>query len=255
MTACIAARAKRSFTRSFQSYHEGASEQARIAEALAQRLADLAGVKSFPSAFEIGCGTGHLSHALRRRFAIASLTLNDLVPHACHLAQSIGAHFLQGDVRNVVWPKAPHLIASASTLQWMEAPEALLHKTANTLAPGGWLAVSGFGPAQFHELRALGSSAQAPGLCLPEALAKAVQAADGSFDIADLGQERRQLWFDSPLDVLRHLQQTGVNAGATNIWTRATLARFTAQYSQAFGETKGVPLTYHPIWIIARKAA
>ena len=197
-----------------------------------------------------------MTHALLNRFSIASLTVNDLVPNACHLAESVGADFLEGDIRSVIWPKAPHLIASASTLQWMDAPEALLRKAAQTLAPGGWLAFSGFGPAQFNELRALGSTAQAPGLCLPEALAGAVQTAGaGRFEIADVGQDRRQLWFDSPIDVLRHLQQTGVNAVAANTWTRATLARFSARYIEAFGAPGGVPLTYHPIWIIAHKDA
>ncbi|MDO5758712.1 MAG: methyltransferase domain-containing protein [Rhodobacterales bacterium] len=254
MTASITERAERSFTRSFQSYHERASEQARIADLLAQRLSDLAPSKSFSSAFEIGCGTGHLTHALLRRFSIASLTVNDLVPNASRLAASLGARFLKGDIRDVVWPESPQLIASASSLQWLDAPEALLQKAATRLIPGGWLAFSSFGPAQFHELRCLGFSAQAPGLRWPEALAKAVQSTGSGLDIADLVQERRQLWFESPLDVLRHLQQTGVNAAASRVWTRTTLAHFSDRYVQAFGTPRGVPLTYHPTWMIAHKA-
>lgn len=256
MSAFAADRAKRSFSRSFQSYHARASEQARIAEDLARRLSERGAPTTFGRAFEIGCGTGHLTQALMRRFTIFSLTVNDLVPDARHVAKSVGARFLPGDARDVVWPERPDLIASASTIQWMDDPEALVRKAAQVLAPGGWLAVSGFGADQFRELRYPGSTAQAPGLCRPEALAAAIRSAgDGAFDILDTGQERRRLWFESPMHVLRHLRQTGVNAAASRVWTRAALERFGERYIQAFGDSGQVPLSYHPVLVVARKRA
>ncbi|MEX0365062.1 MAG: methyltransferase [Ruegeria sp.] len=254
MNALTAERVQRSFARSFQSYHNGATQQARIAQLLARRLAHLGAPVRFAKAFEFGCGTGHLTHALCDRFRIASLTLNDLVPSAAQLANTLNAEFRPGDARIIDWPEAPDLIASASTLQWMEDPEALLARAAHALAPGGWLAVSSYGPAQYQELAALGSTAQAPGLCGPEALANALSATDaGWFEILEAKQRTHRLWFDTPRDVLRHLRHTGVNAGASRTWTRAGLARFCDNYTRTFERAGRVPLTHHPVWIIARK--
>ncbi|MCV6598025.1 MAG: methyltransferase domain-containing protein [Mangrovicoccus sp.] len=251
MTMPNPARVARSFRRSFASYHSCATEQSRIAEDLAARLHRHGAPERFANAFEIGCGTGHLSHALEARFHFAKLTLNDLMPGAAQIAQSLGAEFLPGDVRVVPWPKAPDLIASASTVQWMEDPGALISRAVAALAPGGWLAVSGFGPDQYAELTALGSTANAPGLCPAQHLAQVAQMAGA--EVFEAEESRQTLWFDSTAHVLRHLRETGVNGGAARVWTRRALRAFCEDYETQFGGTKGVPLTYHPVWIIARK--
>ncbi|MEX0317217.1 MAG: methyltransferase domain-containing protein [Ruegeria sp.] len=254
MNVLTAERVQRSFTRSFQSYHDGATQQARVAQLLARRLAHLGAPVRFAEAFEFGCGTGHLTHALSDRFRIASLILNDLVPSAAQLANTVNAEFLPGDARVIDWPEAPDLIASASTLQWMEAPEDLLARAARALAPGGWLVVSSYGPAQYRELAALGSAAQAPGLRGADLLADAIATTDaGRFDVLEARERTHRLWFDTPRDVLRHLRHTGVNAKASKTWTRADLSQFDTDYRAAFGRADQVPLTYHPVWIIARK--
>lgn len=245
-------RIQRSFSRSFATYNAEATTQARIVEQLVQRLASAGAPDQFTKGFEIGCGTGLLSHALRARFKIAEFTLNDLCPEAARTAERIGAAFLPGDAQEIDWPEAPNLIASASTLQWMEAPEALVSRAADTLAAGGWLALSSLGPQQFHELAELGSQAQAPGLREVASLAAALSpdieiivAEDGFF----------QMWFACPEAVLRHLRRTGVNGCAGSPWTRAQLKRFCANYAARFGVSGRVPLTYHPVWLIARKKA
>ena len=252
MSAVSAERVARSFRRSFASYHAATVPQARIADHLAARLAALGAPARFAQGFEIGCGTGHLTQALRARFGIDRLTLNDLTEGARATAEYHGAEFTPGDARHCDWPPQPDLIASASVIQWLDAPGGLVTRAAQALAPGGWLAISGFGPAQFHELARLGSEAHAPGLIA------AGQLADGlpeDVEILDLGERQDVLWFDTPRDVLRHLRETGVNGAASQVWTRARLAQFDADYRALFGTARGVPLTYHPIWIIARRAA
>ncbi|PWE32959.1 biotin synthase [Maritimibacter sp. 55A14] len=257
MNGFVARRAQRSFSRSFPSYHARACEQARIADDLARRLSELGAPETFGRAFEIGCGTGHLTQALLRRFTISSLTLNDLLPEAADVAHAAGARFLPGDARTVAWPDAPDLIASASTIQWLDDPQAFMKKAARCLAPGGWLAISGFGTDQFRELRDLGSTARAPGLCQPEAMAGAIRSGGGdALDVLDVRQEHRRMWFENPTQVLKHLRQTGVNATASRIWTRHTLKDFNERYVRTFGASSGrVPLSYNPVLVIARKRA
>jgi malonyl-CoA O-methyltransferase len=63
------------------------------------------------------------------------------------------------------------------------------------------------------------------------------------------------MWFDSSEAVLRHLRRTGVNGCAASPWTRARLKSFCTSYTARFGMNERVPLTYHPVWLIARKKA
>ena len=253
MNAMTSARVQRSFSRSFQSYHDSAGQQARIAQQLAQRLSDLGAPNSYSSVFEIGCGTGHLTEALHQHFSLENVILNDLMPEASETAHIWGAEFRSGDIRNVAWPVRQDLIVSTSTIQWLDTPQDVVANAARSLAPGGWLAISGFGQDQYAELVHLGSGSRAPGLCGPDVLAQALKAAGDEMEIVDLWQERRKLWFDTPQHVLRHLRKTGVNGRAAQVWTRSTLAAFCEDYNRAFATPQGVSLTYHPVWVIARK--
>lgn len=250
MNAQMTDRVQRSFSRSFRTYHDAACQQARIAERLAQDLRKSGAPKQFTSALEFGCGTGFLTQRLCAQFTFGKLTINDLSPEARETADGFGADFLCGDAETVAWPKRPDLIASASMIQWLHDPAAFLRRAANTLEPGGWLAISGFGPGQYRELVHVGSAAKAPGLCRVE---KLVSAVDGLLDVVSFGEDERQMRFSTPRKVLDHLRKTGVNGRAQKPWTKSSLLAFSNDYCQRFGDAGGVSLTYHPTWIIARK--
>ena len=53
--------------------------------------------------------------------------------------------------------------------------------------------------------------------------------------------------------VLYHLKETGVTGTGKQHWTRRELNRFCEEYIRLFGDNQSVPLTYHPIYIIAKK--
>ncbi|WP_298966643.1 methyltransferase domain-containing protein [uncultured Roseibium sp.] len=245
---------RNSFARSQDSYHDNAREQARIVQLLVDRMVSLGAPKTFGTVFEFGCGSGHLSQALVDQFGIASLFLNDLAYSTRLPALPVKASFRLGDVRKIDWPDSPSLIASASTIQWLADPQCLLQRAADALAPGGWLVVSGYGHSQFIELAQLGSTARAPGLCGSKDLARFLRTGfDNELEILEAREEINPVWFDTPLDVLRHLRRTGVNAPRSQVWTRAKLMRFCSDYIDRFSSNALVPLTYHPVWIIARK--
>ncbi|MEM6658390.1 MAG: methyltransferase domain-containing protein [Pseudomonadota bacterium] len=243
-------RVQRSFSRSFSSYHAAADQQVRIADLLVHQLRNNGAPRYFASALELGCGTGHLTKRLQDGFSFGLLTLNDLAPEARQTAHAASARFLGGDARQVAWPERPQLIASASMIQWLRDPLDLLRKAATALAPGGWLAVSGFGPDQYCELTRLGSSAGAPGLCRAADLAAAVRH---ELKVVATGETHHRARFDSPRDVLDHMRKTGVNGQARQTWTKTRLAQFCADYTRMFQDQAGLPLTYHAVWIIARK--
>ena len=69
------------------------------------------------------------------------------------------------------------------------------------------------------------------------------------------GVRKENLEFSTVREILRHLKATGVTAsGGRSRWTRSTLAAFEADYSARFRSgNRMLPLTYHPITLIARK--
>lgn len=66
-------------------------------------------------------------------------------------------------------------------------------------------------------------------------------------------EEEICLSFASPLEVLRHLKNTGVNSVTQKQWTKSNLATFCKAYSRKFSYLDGVHLTYHPLYCVAQK--
>ncbi len=246
----LAERVQRSFSRSFESYHAASGQQAHIADLLVQDLCQSGAPRYFASALELGCGTGHLTQRLCARFDFEALTLNDLSPEAQRTADAANAVFLGGDAANIDWPESLDLITSTSMIQWLYDPASFLRRSATALAPGGWLAVSGFGPQQYRELTQIGSTAKAPSLCNARELASFVE---DDLEVVKTGNSIRQARFASARDVLDHLRKTGVNGRAQAPWTRSRLTQFIDDYTRLFESPLGLPLTYHAVWIIARK--
>lgn len=248
-------RIRQSFARGLPSYHGAAIAQAQIASLLAQALVDAGAPQRFQQALEFGCGTGLLTDALLQRFAIDQLMLNDLVADpAATLQPILDRHktqttFYAGPVETLPLPTALDLVASASTVQWVADPAALIVKLALHIAPGGWLALSGFARDHFAELRAVGAAAQAPSY-LDGADWRAILPAN--MTVHSVTHHRISLQFPNAVSLLRHLRQTGVNAQAGRHWTRADLARFEASLRATQPNDGPLTLTYCPVIVIAQ---
>ena len=62
------------------------------------------------------------------------------------------------------------------------------------------------------------------------------------------------LYFNSPVDVLRHLKHTGVTATGGEFWTRNRLASFVEKYQEKFQTTDGkVVLTFVPVYFLLER--
>lgn len=250
-------RVQQSFRRGLSSYHDAAVAQAQIAATLAQALQAAGAPARFGHALEFGCGTGHLTAQLLHRFRLGHLTLNDLVPDCADALQPIlrshktRTDFQPGAIETLALPAPLDLIASASTLQWVADPAALMQRLAAHLAPGGWLALSGFGRTHFAELQALGGLGMAPSYLDPQDWSAILPA---NLHIHVLQQHTITLQFANSLSLLRHLRQTGVNAAARSHWTRASLAAFDSCLRAAQAKDAPLSLSYNPVILIASKA-
>lgn len=249
-------RVARAFRRGLPSYGRDARAQARIAARLGAMMKG-AGVAQPARALEFGCGTGFLTQVLVRDLRPGRLMLNDLLPESEDAVASVltesgqEGSFCPGPIQSMALPKSLDLITSASTIQWLDDLPGQVARLCDHLAPGGVLALSGFGPDQFRELSALGSTAQAPSYVTARALAEFLPS---GMTPAFVAEHHIRLAFPDARAVLHHLRATGVNAQAGTPWSRAKLQEFEAQYRRKFGRGSALPLTYHPVYLVAKKA-
>ena len=179
------------------------------------------------------------------------LYLIDLVPEweRFHRGRR-AAEFRAADIETMPLPEHLSLVIANAVFQWVEDLASLLIRFHSALETGGILAFTTFGPENLREIAALTGR----GLSY-RALAGLHELLTPGFDIIACHEELITLEFATVRDILRHLKATGVTAsGGRSRWTRSTLAAFEADYSARFRSgNRMLPLTYHPITLIARK--
>lgn len=243
------------FEQAAATYEQHAQVQILVAERLLDLLAAVAPQCATPERIlEIGCCTGLLTEKISARYpGFGHLTASDLVDAFEHcldrkeLLPSGRVTFLAGDIETISLPSAYDLIISSSTLQWVHNLPRLCRKLARHCRPGGTLAISLYGAMNLREIRALS------GLGLKYTTLDQLQALIAEhFQILAAEQSTETIWFRDAISVLHHLRATGVNSIGQKAWSRKQLHTFLAAYEERFREPRGVPLTYHPMYIIAQ---
>jgi malonyl-CoA O-methyltransferase len=239
------------FSRGLSTYQDAAVVQRRMADRLCAWLEKATAVRQFGTVLDLGCGTGLLTERFASCCTWQSLYLYDLID-ACqrfHLHR-LNAQFQKADINNYDNYPAPDLILSGATFQWIHDLDALLSRLHRVLKPGGLLAFSTFGPDNLKEMHAI----QEAGLAYLSTTALAEKLSAAGFELLHLETTQEVLSFSSPREVLEHLKATGVTASAKNsVWTKATLRSFEAQYAVFRTPDNRYPLTYTPVYCIARK--
>lgn len=239
------------FTKAADTYTRQAQVQQQIASKMIGLLQEHLPASLPRRVVEFGCGTGIYSRLLLRSLQPERLLLNDLcsaMAHSCH--DLLGEHvaFLPGDAEQVAFPPETELITSCSTLQWFDQPEAFFRRCNSYLSAHGYFAFSTFGQENLTEIRQLtGNGLVYRSRCELEA------ALSPLYHIVHSEEEIIPLAFSAPMEVLHHLRQTGVTGTSAHRWTQGSLQQFCQQYTRQFGQGDTVPLTYHPIYIIAKK--
>ena len=239
------------FTKALPTYDEDALLQRYSAERLIGLVRRFLGQDNPRRVFEIGCGTGILTRRIVSEFSPEMFVTNDICPScADYISDFIagGTAFIPGDAEEIDFPGPFDLIVSSSAIQWMSDTGKFLGKCVAVLPEGGMLAFSTFGPDNMKEISALTGC----GLnYLSEDSWHTV--IPSSLEILYCSSESIIQEYDSPYEVLRHLKRTGVTGISRQLWTRSSLSVFSELYRQKYSYGGGVSLTYHPLWLIARK--
>lgn len=238
------------FAKAGQSYVEHAVVQKQISAQLFEYLKEYC-QQNLDSVLEIGCGSGNLTYLCESYFQVEQLFLNDLYADVDqHFLNLKHVNWLIGDIEQLTLPQSLGAVISSSALQWMLDLPALLQQIHAALKPNAYFGFSTFGPDNLTEIKQLtGQGLNYVGL---ESLKRKLE--QQGFEILLIQQDHKQVYFDHPKSVLQHLKATGVTATAqSHRWTKQSLQQFYSDYQQFYDE-QGFRLTYHPIYVIARRA-
>ncbi len=159
-------RVRASFNRAANTYDAAAVLQKRVREEMLSRL-DLVNIK--PKAIlDAGCGTGHGSFALQKRFSNANIVSLDLAFNMlqqtklqrpwlqkCLQKMLHQQHLLCADIENLpIASNSMGLVWSNLAIQWCNDLDGAFSELARVLQPEGLLMFSTFGPDTLKELRA-----------------------------------------------------------------------------------------------------
>ena len=239
------------FAKAGQSYIEQAVVQKQISAQLFEYL-KMYCPQSLPSVLEIGCGSGNLTHLFHSYFQVDQLFLNDLYEDVDqHFSTIENIAWLIGDIEQLTLPQSLDAVISSSALQWMTNLPTLLHRIHDALKPNAYFGFSTFGSDNLTEIKQL--TGQGLNYYSSEVLKQKLE--ESGFEIVFIEEEQKHLYFDHPKSVLQHLKATGVTATAkSHRWTKQSLQQFYSDYQQ-FHDEQGFRLTYHPIYVIARRIA
>ena len=199
---------------------------------------------------EIGSGSGFLSRKIAAMVNGATLTMWDLAaPMPGGLPPGRRYDFCNLDAELAlrrVRPESYDHIFSASTIQWFNSPERFVRDCHRALRTDGCAFLTTYTRGNMHEISDITGNALP--LLTPERWA---ELAAPLFDIVACEAYERDLDFESPADVLRHMKLTGVNSLSRSsrgtVSARAIIDHYPMRLDGRYH------LTYRPIIMILRK--
>ena len=139
-----------------QSYTQHAVVQKQICQHLVQLMQNYLSKTKLDRVFEIGCGSGNLSHLLMQNFQFNQLILNDLYPEVQqHFSESQPLQWLIGDIEQLQFPQNLEVVVSSSALQWIFDLDAIFNQCANTLIGEGYFFFFFFEQQNLTNIKAL----------------------------------------------------------------------------------------------------
>ena len=241
---------KDKFLNSIETYDSNAIVQKEMAIKLLDFVIENSGSK-FNHVLEIGSGTGLLTQEIVDKIEFRKLVTNDLASDYKGIIRSIVLNidykYIEADAETTIdFPENNDLLISNATFQWFNNLNNFLIQSQNLLKPNGIIAFTSFGADNFKEIKSIYNN----GLeYLP--LEKILENTGKYYEIIYTHSYNKQIFFNDPFEVLKHIKNTGVNGIIKN--NKIKLKEFFEIYKRDFTEKQGVSLTYNPLFIVLRK--
>lgn len=205
-------------------------------------------------ALEVGAGTGFLTSRMFETYGSTRWFVNDITTQSRSYIEehavakrAANVEYLWGDAESIELPSNLDLVVSSSAMQWFESVERFVSRL--DVRQKGVVAFSSFGPKNFIEMR---EATGGYGLDYPTLQEFEAQISKSGYKPIITEEYTSKLWFSSAVEVLHHIKNTGVNALSAPRWQKADLQQFIKRYEN-FSQNNKVPLTYHPLIVIAEK--
>lgn len=234
---------KTQFEKSLDTYNQNAIVQKLMAERLVAEICKIQ--TEFDNILELGSGTGLLTEEINNNIKFKNYFANDLVEKSKNYVKKIvpNASFYCGNAQKIKPSQKMDLIISNAMFQWFKNINTDNYK--NMFNKDGILAFSTFSPENFKEIREL------TGLSLDYKTKDELnEIFEKDFEILYQTEFIHTMNFKTPLELLAHIKNTGVNSLTTKHWTFKEVKEFCDNYSQKFPQ---ITLTYAPIIFICRK--
>lgn len=236
---------KSHFKKSMDKYNSNAVVQKTLAEKLVKELIKIR--SDYENILELGCGTGLLTSQAAKNLTFNTYYTNDLIDKSKNYVEKIipKTIFICGNAQKIKTPKKVDLIISSAMFQWFNNLEKVSGHYASLLNKNGILAFSTFSPDNFSEIREL------TGLSLEYKSIETINSElKNNFKILHSEEYKETAVFNSPLELLAHMKNTGVNSLTNQHWTFKEVKEFCDRYKENYPQ---ITLTYSPIIIIAKK--
>ncbi len=240
-----------------KDYNQYATVQAQVCDLLITKICQ----NQQANILEIGAGLGQLTQRLKKQINAENWHINELCSeHAPKLQKIIPqAQLHLGDAENLLLKELLNdkfnLIISANTVQWFDNPLFFIKNSYKNLQNGGQLLFNTFTENNLFEIKQLTNK----GLNYPTKKQWFNELKKYNFKVLEISTHQYQLTFDTPYNVLKHVQKTGVSVNDTDnqdnfVWTRSSLKAFEEEYRRLFTDEIGnVSLTYEVLLISACK--
>lgn len=239
------------FARGVDTYDDNAPVQRQVIDDMMQMLRTSGHERTLRrydgNVLEIGSGSGMLSRRIVEIAPEASVELWDIAAAPTGVAAG-RVRFRQCDAEIVIrtlQSESVGYIFSSSTMQWFNSPERFIEECNRVLKPGGIALLSTFVRGNMEQV----SHITGHSLPLP-ASDDLLDMARRHMTVVDCLARRRDLDFDTPGEVLRHMSLTGVNSlGGDN--ASAMARRLLREYPMMLDGR--YHLTYCPMIIMLQK--
>ncbi len=247
---------ERRFAAHFDTYNHHAKVQEEICALLSEYVELYVGssLMCVDKVLEVGAGTGFLTKRLFPLFPSASWYINDLVTKALpylediSLSHSVSPEYLFGDAETIALPIDLDLVVSASAVQWFDDIQGFISNL--SVREGGVVAISTFSNQNFKEIA---YATESEGLLYADERQLVRWFEDSGYRVERVYSYIKEVFFESPLEVLRHLKYTGVNGIKSVQWNKRRLEQFSERYIANYSTDAGVKLTYNPLIDIATR--
>lgn len=232
-----------SFLRAQKSYKANTPIQTYMREHLLKMLIGMyPNELNFPYIFEFGCGHCELTNMIAKHVNYKHYICNDIHKYDNTKLPKY-THRICFDMRDIIhkpiYHKRFNLIASNACLQWLPFYETIQNLN-HILHKNGILLIGTFGTDNYKEIRDI------TGIGLPYPTSEYIKDSMRlNFDLIAWHEEHIILNFDNPLEVFRHIKQSGVNALQSCYIKKSWLQIYANNYNNA--------LTYHIVCFLARK--